>query len=175
MKHLLLAILLTVATASAESPEVPDFSKYPKSVGFDRFISQHRASEFSERRVRGFHHKSSASEPLLIAISHFWRADSDSAIEYFVNPSGYVITCREIYDVATQASQEKQLTWEQLTDLRKAITKLPETNSYPPFGRLVIVSFRTDGRWVTRTCTLADVKEIYAIIGERFETARQSL
>jgi len=178
VNRILLIILLASGFAFAADTSAPDFSRYPKSEGFDYFIQAHRSGDFFERRISDRRQKlnsdPSSYEPLILAISHFWRDSGSSAIEYFVTESGYAINCRHIHNWATQASHENQLTADQLAKLKDAINRLPEANTYPPLGQLVIVSFRTGGTWVTRTCRPEDVRSIYTILGERFETARPS-
>jgi len=178
MKRIFQSVLLATVSTFADDSTAPNFSKYPKSEGFDYFVQAHRAGDFFERRISDRRQKPdskpSSFEPLILAISHFWCDRGDSAIEYFVTISGYATNCREIYNWATQDSHGSQLTPDQLTKLKDAITKLPTTNSYPPLGQFVIVSFRVGDTWVTRTCRPEDVQSIYIILGERFETARKT-
>lgn len=178
MKSRFLVFLLASAFAIAGTPDAPDFSKYPKSDGFDYFIRAHRSGNFLERRIIDRRQKvdstSPSFDPLLLAISHFWRDSDRSALAYFVTSSGYATDCRHIHSWAVQASHEKQLSPEQLTKLKDAMANLPKLNTYPPMGQLVIISFRAGDTWVTRTCRPEDVQSVYAILGERFETARQS-
>jgi hypothetical protein len=147
---------------------VPDFSKYPKSTAFDYFIEQHRSELF------WFGGDDDPKIPLVIALSHFWTTGNDayhSALQYFVTDDGALRTRRTIYNWAVQSVKNSALTKEQLSQLAKAIERLPKTNTYPPIGQLVIVSFRERGIWVTRTCRPEDVRPIFDVIGERAETA----
>ena len=175
VKTLLLLILLVTAQVFADDSAAPDFSKYPQSEGFTHFIQAHRTGDFFERRIIDSRQKPdsdpSAFEPLLFAMSRFWSSTGNNAIEYFVTASGYVTNCREYYHHATQAWHENQLTPDQLSNLKDAIKKLPKKNIYPPLDQLIIVSFREGDTWVTRTCHSDDVQAIYAVIGERYETA----
>lgn len=163
VKRIFLVLMMTGQALAGDS-SAPDFSKYPKSTGFDYFVECHRSG-------KSWVDHDPAKRPL-VAISHFWQDSGSGALDYFVTTTGSVSSHRTLFSWAVQSSRFSQLNAKQLTQLKTALKQLPRVNSYPPFGQLVIISFRDGKAWTTRTCRPEDVQSIYAIIGERYETAR---
>jgi len=94
---------------------------------------------------------------------------------YRVDKNGQEFDVRDVPNWAMQASHSKQLSNEQLKSLQLAVSDLPEDNSYGDAGYLVVV--KTSSKGVTKTRCYDGknlpkaMRDIYAIIGERFETA----
>ena len=139
----------------------PNFSSYPRTAPFEYYLRHHSNSP------------SRSQQADLLAISAFPDNDGYS-IEYLVNESGQEWDCRNVFSHAIQASQQKQLTALQLQALRSALRRLPRKSMTPPLERLVIVSFQDGANWVTRTydsdALPRPMRQIYDIVGERFET-----
>jgi hypothetical protein len=133
--------------------------------GFLSFVQKHLSGNFFERGVgdrgKGY------LEPLLLAIS-FLDTDGGAAREYFVTKSGHISTCCEVYFLATQGGEHRQLTAEQLATLKNEIAKLPTTNAYPPLNQLVLISFSDGDSWVTRACQADKIRSLRAFLEDRF-------
>jgi len=160
----ILAILFVLALEpayAADKVAPPDFSCYPQTQAFRFYLSIHTNSA---RRFEDKH---------LLAISAFPQGGA-FAIEYSVTEGGSEYDCRNVYNWALQAEHTEQLSETNLTALRAAIRELPAASVSPPIEWLVIVSFRDGTNWVTRSYdsrTLPKpMRQIYGIIGERFET-----
>jgi hypothetical protein len=154
-------ILLTVAAVGAGEATAPDFSSYPQTDSFRHFLSGHTNATWHLQRTN------------LLALSAFPSGDR-FALQYFVAENGQESDYRDVYNWAIQASHWKQLSEEDLTNLRSALRELPAASTSPPIERLVIVSFRKGTNWVTRSYDCATLpkamRQIYEIVGERSET-----
>jgi len=163
----ILAILFGLAlepTYAADKVAPPDFSRYPQTESFRFFLSSHTNSE---QRIQ--------SKALLL-ISAFPQGDG-VVIRYSVEGNGQEDDYRYVYNWAVQAEHTSQLSETNLTALRSAIRELPAASVSPPIERLVIVSFRDGTNWVTRSydsrALPQPMRQIYDLIGERFETKQQ--
>ncbi len=166
--HYIIAILLMVAVGSvhaADKVSAPDFSKYPQSESFVAFTRGHANAAWH------LHQRTN-----LLAISAFPAGDR-YALQYFVTESGQESDHRHVWNWAIQASHWKQLSDTNLTSLHAAIRELPSESVLPPIERLVIVSFRDGTNWVTRSydsnALPKSMRQIYNIIGERFESRKE--
>jgi len=145
----------------------PDFSKYPQTEAFQSFINgQTNANWNLIRRTN------------LLTIVYFFRNDA-VGLQYFVNESGKEFDVRNVYNFAMEASHQKQLSEDQLKDLRLAIKELPAENILPPIRQLVVVSFKDGTNWIThsydRTNLPPAMHKIHGVIGERFETTDKNI
>jgi len=94
---------------------------------------------------------------------------------YTVDKNGAEFDVRDVPDFAMEASHSKKLSSDQMKSLIAAIGELPSENAYGSAGYLVVVRTRQgttsklrcyDGKNLPK-----GMRDIYAIIGERFETA----
>jgi len=158
------SFLATVALASfllarsiyADEPTTPDFSRYPQTPAFkDAFNSGLRDSD-------------------ILGISAF-AGGAGFVLQYRVTDKGQEFDVRDVPDFALEASHSKQLSSDQMKSLIAAIAELPSKNVYGPAGNLVVVRIRQGATIITRCYDGKDLPkamhDIYAIIGERFETA----
>lgn len=179
-RFLAYSVVFFAVVASGGETAMPDFSSYEENEALKSIISEHASGQFwcflATRRIQpdadGPKNELRQHEDLLLAITVFFRDRASSALRYLVTPTGTTYNCRDLYNWAIQDSQEQQLSEQQLTDLKAAIKALPDKNAYPPLTQLAIVSFRIDAAWVTRTMPATELKRIFAIIGERFETKK---
>ena len=162
----ILVILWVFAFASLRAEDkaaAPDFSKYPQTESFRYYLSGHTNAAWQLQRTN------------LLIISAFPGGDRH-ALQYFVTESGQEGDYRNVYKWAIQALHSNQLSETNLASLRLAIRDLPAASTSPPIERLVIVSFREGTNWVTRSYdsgTLPkSMRQIYDIIGERFESRK---
>ena len=81
-----------------------------------------------------------------------WFLDGDPRVAMMssVRPDGHVSAYRYVHDWSVQNSTKSDLVADQVLELRGAIDHLPASQS-PPLAKLLIVSFRRNGRWLTRT------------------------
>jgi len=113
----------------------------------------------------------------LMAISAFPKGGG-YALEYSVTESGGESDVRDSYPFDYQAPHGKQLSEVDIKSLRSAINNLPSESASPPIERLVVVSFCQGTNWVTRSydggALPKPMRQIYGIIGERYETANKN-
>ena len=154
-------VLLLESASAADTP--PDFSSYPQSESFRFYLG------FQTNAAWNLQHG------MLLTISAF-PPGGGFALEYGVTESGREFDRRAVCGLSFEASHSKQLSETNFTSLRLSIHKLPTASVSPPIERLVVVSFRDGTNWVTRTYdsdTLPKpMRQIYDIVGERFETRR---
>jgi hypothetical protein len=167
MRHFLL-ILLTFGCVSVRAEEkvvAPDFSKYPQTESFRHYLHVHTNGAWVWQTPR----------TNLLVVSAFPSGGS-YALQYFVSESGQESDHRNVYNHAIQASHYKQIDEANLTTLRSAIRELPAVSAAPSIERLVIVSFRDGTNLITRTydsdALPKPMRQIYDIIGERFESRK---
>ena len=160
----LLALGLQCAVA-ADKAAAPDLSRYPQTDAFRAHTGGHTNAAANLARTN------------LLAVSAFFRADDRTCLHYLVSQSGYSHNVRYVHNWAAQADREKQLSDSELQSLRSAIRGLPAESVSPPLERLLVVSFRDDTNWVMRSYDSGSLptamRQIYDIIGERFETKRK--
>jgi hypothetical protein len=158
---LFLALTLRCFGADDKIP-APDFSCYPQTEAFQCFIQAQTNVNWNL-----------VQRSNILTIVSFLGSDR-VGLQYFVNERGYEFDVRFVYDFAGEASHSKKLTEGQIEGLRSAIKKLPAKNILPPIDQLVVVSFKDNTSWVThvydRTNLPSAMRQIYDIIGERFET-----
>jgi hypothetical protein len=162
----ILVILMVLVVESARADDkagAPDFSSYPQTESFRHYLSVQTNAAWHLQHTN------------LLAVSAF-PSGGGFALEYCVTESGQESDHRNVYNWATQASHEKQLSGTNLTSLRSAIRELPAESVSPPLERLVIVSFREGTNWVTRSYDSGTLpkpmRQIYDIIEERFESKK---
>jgi hypothetical protein len=148
-------LLAQVARADDKASE-PDFSRYPQTEAYkDAFHSSLRDSD-------------------VLAISAF-AGSGGFVLEYRVDKTGREFDVRDVPDFALEASHSKQLSPDQMKLLEAAISELPSKNEYGPAENLVVVRVRQGSSSVTHCYDGKNlpkaVHDIYAVIGERFETA----
>lgn len=106
--------------------------------GLQKFVGMHLGNDrFTQNRTA------------VVAISTLLGGDGAAQLES-VAPNGRGWFVRDVFNWAMQNSGQRQFTTQQLDQLRQAVHDLPDQNSYPDVGHLVIVSFREGSRWVTR-------------------------
>ena len=165
MRHILaiLVLLACVPVLAADKAAAPEFSKYPETESFRYYLSVHTNAAWQLQRTN------------LLVISAFPSGDH-YALQYCVTEGGQESDHRNVYDWAIQASHWKLIAETNLTTLRSAIRQLPTESVSPPIERLVIVSFRDGTNWITRSYDSDDLpmpmRQIYDIIGERFESRK---
>ena len=155
----------------------PDFSRYKQTEAFDFTVRQHSVGRFA---CFDFSHLPGTPPPEThpsLAITVFEDDasapdDARSTFRYVVTATGLLFDCADIYSHAVQASGSRQLSAQQLADLKPAIAALPDKNTYPPLHQLAIVSLQTDQGYVTRTMPATQLKDIFAVIGNRFDTRK---
>ncbi|HJQ34325.1 MAG TPA: hypothetical protein VJ866_19250 [Pyrinomonadaceae bacterium] len=158
---LLLAVTVTTPAAapvpqggSADAERDGLFAGYPKSAAFDSIVYSHR--DFGRK-----------SKDLMLYAT--WLVDGDPRVAYqcFASLKGDILTYRDVFNWALQASHRAQLDEPQLESLKNSIKALPEGAKHPPLADLLIVSFRDGETWETRTYDrkkLPDaVKDIYKV------------
>ena len=154
-----------LSAPAAEKVAAPDLSRYPQTDAFLAHTSGHTNSA------------ANLAETNLLAISAFFRANDRTCLHYSVSESGYARNSRYVYRWSIQATHEKQLTDAELKSLRSALRELPTESVSPPLERLLIISFRDSTNWVMRSydrgALPTAMRQIYDIIGERFETKRK--
>ena len=162
----LLVILMVLAFELVRADEkavAPDFASYPQTESFRHYLSIQTNAAWHLQHTN------------LLVVSAF-PSGGRFALEYFVTESGQETDHRNVYDWAIQASHRKQLSETNLTSLRSAIRELPAESVSPPTERLVIVSFRAGTNWITRSYDSGrlpkPMRQIYDIIGERFESKK---
>ena len=159
-----IVFMLVFGAIRAGEPSVaPDFSNYPQTAALRYYLGITNAARMLQQTN-------------LLAISAFPNGSSFS-LQYFVTETGQEYDCRNVYNWAIQASNRKQLAGTNLTSLRSALRDLPAESVSPPIERLVVVSFRVGTNWVTRsydsTALPKPMRQIYDIIGERFESKQE--
>jgi hypothetical protein len=166
MRYIFVLILISALklTSAQEMPIAPDFSRYVQTESFQSYLRwQINAAEHLQQRN-------------LVAISAFPSGDR-FALQYVVTERGQERDLRNVYNWAIQASHGRQLLDAELKELRSAIEQLPNDNKLPPLERLVILSFRNNMTWVTRSydsgALPTAMRRIYEIIGERFESKNE--
>lgn len=150
------AFILFVRVTCADEASKPDFSHYPQTVVYkDAFGQGLRDSD-------------------ILGISAF-AGSGGFFLEYSVSEKGEEFDVRDVTDFAMEASHSKQLSSDQMKALVLAIGELPTENTYGPADHLVIIRTRKGASTITRCYDGKNlpkaIHEIYAIIGERFETA----
>jgi len=173
-KALLLLFIVAIQTlAFADDETIPsDFvSHYQQMDGFKHLIlwNTHDKTDLN----MGFN-AASGDHPNLIKISSF--LGSGMALEYSVSQKGEETDVQNVYGRAFHGAHWNQLSETDLTKLRLVLKDLPSENVYPPIEHLVVVSFREDKNWITRSYDRDKlpqaVSQIYDIIGEREETKK---
>ena len=88
----------------------------------------------------------------LLMTTWFTAPDARVGMWSTVDTAGHLTTYRFVHDWAVQDTQRADLTEIQLADVRTAIAQLPRPRSHQPLpiDRLLLVSFRQDGQWITR-------------------------
>ena len=177
--HCIVVILCVFAFQSDRvggKPTVPDLSGYPQTYSFRHYVSVHTNAVLKDPYLAG---SWDLQHTNLLVISAFPDGDR-YAVEYFVTESGLESDRRRaegVLDGAIQSPHWKQLSETNLTNLRLAIRQVPENSVPPPIERLVIVSFREGTNWITRSYDSAalpkPMRQIYDIIGERFESKKE--
>jgi hypothetical protein len=134
----------------------PDFSRYPQTEVYkEAFAVGLRDSD-------------------VLAITAF-ASGGGFFLLYTVDKNGAEFDVRDVPDFAMEASHSKKLSSDQMKSLIAAIGELPSENAYGSAGYLVVVRTRQgttsklrcyDGKNLPK-----GMRDIYAIIGERFETA----
>lgn len=98
-------------------------------------------------------------------------------VNYTVSENGEEKDCRMVFNWAVQDGHRKQLSENELRNLHLAVNELPEKNVLPSLERLIIVSFRQNDNWITRSYDRNNLpqamRKIYDIVGERFETRQK--
>lgn len=120
--------------------------------------------------------KNAAPETNLLVITSYLRPKDSTYLRYYVKTSGRCLDYRDT-GYAIQASNRKQLEAQELQALQGAFRQVPDGCVYPPYERLLIMSYRDGTNWTTRTFDRARLPlafgKIYEVIGERFETKRE--
>jgi hypothetical protein len=167
MRYIIVILLvMTLETVrAADIVSAPNFSGYPQTESFIAFTRSHTNAAWH------LHQRTN-----LLAISAFPAGDR-VALQYSVTESGQESDARHVWNWAVQDSHGRQLSDTNLTSLRSAIRELPTRSVLPPIERLVIVSFRDGTNWVTRSYDSGSLpkpmRQIYDIIGERFESKKE--
>jgi len=149
----------------ALAEDSPDFSRYSASPSLRYFSKAHLSGKFEAAPFEKTANGSYAPSPLLLALS-FIEHNGRAAGEFFITQSGHLHYCQNVYDWAIQGSMEAQLDEQQMATLKQQIAALSKDNSYPDINSLVIVSFREDGQWITRTCQPADIQTLRKYVEE---------
>lgn len=162
---LFLVFAMRCARAGDASP-APDFSQYPQTDAFRSFISSQTNANLNLIQRTN-----------LLTIVSFYNGDR-IGLEYSVTETGQESDVRLVYDWAAQASHWKQLSENQLKDLRSTIKELPSQSVLPPVERLVVVSFKDGTNWITRAYDQTNLPpamhKVYGLVGERFETTNET-
>jgi hypothetical protein len=150
-----LGLLIQLACAD-DKTGLPDFSRYPQTEVYkEAFSIRLRDSD-------------------ILAIAAF-ASGGGFFLFYRVDKNGQEFDVRDVPNWAMQASHSKQLSGDALKALQVALGELPSENSYGAAGYLVVIRTRQgtnskircyDGKKLPKA-----MRDIYAIIGERFETA----
>src|ERR1035441_3079889 len=134
----LLLISGLAAARASDQPTTPDFSRYQQSEGFRSGLDR------QTNAARHLHH--------ILAITKFRDAGS-VADEYELTDGGVRIYCTWSFPPGAGVgnANSPRLSKTQLKMLLSAIRELPATNALPPIDDLVLVSFRQETSWVTRS------------------------
>jgi hypothetical protein len=164
---IILLFALTVQLVRADDKiSAPDFSNYSQTEAFRFFIGAQTNASLNLQHSN------------MLTMVSFMGGDR-VGLMYSVNELGQEFDVRFVYDWAAQASHSKQLTNDQIKDLRSAIKELPAKSILPPIGQLVVVSFKENTNWVTRSYDQTNLptamQKIYDIIGERFESSKSKV
>jgi hypothetical protein len=166
-KTILLFALTVQCLRADDKLSAPDFSGYPQTEAFQSFINAQTNVNLNLFRQTN-----------ILKIVYFFRNDAVGLL-YIVNENGKELDVRDVYNFAMEASHQKQLSEDQLNDLRLAIKELPEKDILPPIRQLVVVSFNDGTNWVTRSYDRTNLPpamhKIHSIIGERFETTDKNI
>jgi len=150
-----LGLLIQLARAD-DKTGLPDFSRYPQTEVYkEAFAVGLRDSD-------------------VLAIAAF-ASGGGFFLFYRVDKDGREFDVRDVPNFAMEASGGKQLSSDQMKSLILAIGELPSENAYGAAGYLVVVRTRQGTTSKTRCYDGKNLpkamRDIYAIIGERFETA----
>ena len=151
----LAAFLFTRVIRADDQTSDPDFSHYPQTPEFKEMIPGIRPN-------------------YLLAVSAIFG--ENVTLMYVVRIDGNEVDWRDVTGDfgAEQASHFKKLSLDDFKALQNAINELPATNVYPPMDRLVIVRYLIGQNWTMHTYDRDNLPkamhDIYAIIGERFES-----
>ncbi len=123
------------------------------------------------QELLGFHTPTSLRKTKdILRISVFM--DRGTARQYQVTNSGEESDVREVWNWASQALVVRQLTSDDMRQLHELLNQLPPAISdEPPPARLIVVSFRDDKRWRTRSydsqSTPEALQKIFKVIESR--------
>lgn len=126
-----------MGTCLAEDLSLSDFSVYPQTEAFKAFIARQMNSEWHLQQSN------------VVAMTVFSGSDA-VARRYTIAGDGQEFDVRSVYDLAEQDAERQQLSIAELNNVRTAIEALPDSNEMPPLNRLAVVSFKKEGKWVTR-------------------------
>lgn len=140
------------ATSSGPAKSPDPFARYERTPALNAILRTH-AEGATDREQR------------LLLATWFKGGDPRVAMIAGVRPDGRVSTWRYEHEYALTNPRRTDLVDDQLAALREALAALPESQS-PPLEDLLIVSFRRDGQWVTRTYDRTAPPEAVAAIFE---------
>jgi hypothetical protein len=154
---ILFAVSLESAKASGGAP--PDFRNYPGSQWFTShvFWQTNALAHLPEKR--------------LLFLTEFPCGDG-SAFQAYVDDAGkeYMGFYTKL---AIYAGHRRELSTNQVLELRAALRELPATNASPPLESLIVLSFRQGTNWITRTYDIDDrpkaLGRIYEIMEVRWQ------
>jgi len=140
LSRLTLAAMLAIAGCAAVAPrDTGPLATYPTSPAFLSVKTMH-AEAATDQDQR--------------ALLMTWFVDGDPNVAQYcsVLPNGHVSAYRIFYDSAVQNGVKRDLTQEQLSELKQTMNALPPSQS-PTLRDLLIVSYRdySSGQWITRT------------------------
>ena len=129
------------------------FSAYPHNDSFDFALREH-LHPTPKALLRG---------------TWFLRGEPSIAMECMVDTDGTGCTVRSVIDWAMQCYNPMQLDARKLKSLQTTLRSLPPSSGTPPWDRLLILSYRSDGVWETRLYDKSSlplsVQKVYQIVG----------
>ena len=129
---------------------------YPQSAAFDAVVKEHL-------------YPSDKPTPELLEGTWFLNGNPSVAMECGVDTEGKGYTFRAVYDWAYQNSGTIQLDDRNLQALRAVLQALPPSSSHPPMDKLLILSYKSGDKWVTRLYDKehlpASVQQAYEVLG----------
>jgi len=104
-----------------------------------------------------------------LLISEFSSPTKAHQIE--VADSGAESERLKLWNWSTRGQKYRELTREDLLEIRAAISRLPKESADPPVERLLVVTFREGDQWTTRSYDKESmpeaIKQIFGVINRR--------